>query len=132
MKARSIGSVVFAVALGIFAGTGWLEAQNPRAQPEFSTSEEPATFKARTDLVMVPVVVRDAKGQAVGGLQKEDFQLFDKGRLQIIARFSLEQPGARTIEVKDVTAKAPGAVSIDQPRPTIAGIATRFVAYVFD
>jgi VWFA-related protein len=130
MKVRSIGSVVFTVSLGISSGASLLQGQNPKAQPEFSTSEEPATFKARTDLVMVPVVVRDAKGQAVGSLVKEDFQLFDKGRPQIIARFSIEQPGTRTIEVKDVSAKAPGAVSIYQP--TVAGIATRFVAYVFD
>src|SRR5208282_6022588 len=40
-------------------------------------SDNNVTFKAGVHLVMVPVVVRDSKGQAVGNLTKEDFQLFD-------------------------------------------------------
>jgi len=39
-------------------------------------------------MVRVPVVVRDRAGKAVGGLSKEDFQLFDKGKGQRVAQFS--------------------------------------------
>jgi hypothetical protein len=35
----------------------------------------PPAFKAETNLVLVPVVVRDAKGEAVGGL-KTTFSFF--------------------------------------------------------
>src|SRR5689334_20996226 len=76
-------------------------AQSPEAPPappqappqnvaETVTKEEPATFKARVNLVMVPVVVRDKKGRAIANLRQEDFQLFDRGKPQVISKFSLE------------------------------------------
>ena len=72
-----------------------LRAQAPAAQTapqqntaEMSSRDTPATFSTKVNLVMVPVVVRDAKGKAIGTLQKEDFQLFDKGKPQVISRFS--------------------------------------------
>ena len=54
--------------------------QTPAKSPaEMATHDEPALFKARVNLVIVPVVVRDRQGKAVGNLGQEDFQLFDKG-----------------------------------------------------
>src|SRR4051794_14268782 len=61
---------------------------------ETITKEEPATFKARVNLVMVPVVVRDKQRHTIGTLKQEDFQLTDKGKPQVISRFSLEKPGS--------------------------------------
>src|ERR1019366_8883805 len=84
-------------------------AQAP-AKPtaEMATHDEPALFKARVNLVMVPVVVRDKKGNVVGNLKQEDFQLFDKGKPQYIARFSMEKAAGRLI-------KAGGAVQAANP-----------------
>ena len=66
--------------------------QTPAKPPaEMATHDEPAMFKARVNLVVVPVVVRDRKGNAVGSFKQEDFQLFDKGKPQFIARFSVER-----------------------------------------
>jgi hypothetical protein len=61
--------------------------------PEMSSHDAPATFSTKVNLVMVPVVVRDAKGKAIGTLEKEDFQLFDKGKPQVITRFAVEKAG---------------------------------------
>lgn len=97
--------------------------------PEMSSRDAPATFSTKVNLVLVPVVVRDGEGRAVGTLQKEDFQLFDKGKPQIIARFSLEKAGAPPIAVDQaVDAAAPDKPSAAPPPP----IAEHFVAYLFD
>src|SRR5881394_1828195 len=64
-----------------------------KPQAEMATKDEPALFKSRVNLVQVPVVVRDRQGKAMGTLKKEDFQLFDKGKPQYIARFSMEKAG---------------------------------------
>ena len=94
-----------------------------------ASHDEPALFKARVNLVMVPVVVRDRKGNAVGNLKQEDFQLFDKGKPQYIARFSMERAGGRLI-------KAGGAVQATSPDKLLdekpADLPDRFIAYLFD
>ena len=97
--------------------------------PEMATKEAPAIFKARVDMVSVPVVVRDNRGRIIGNLTKENFQVFDRGKSQEIVRFAVEKAGeqaakaAKTVDTLppegDGSAKAP-----DVPE--------RFVAYLFD
>ncbi len=78
------------------------------------------TFSTRVNLVTVPVVVRDKDGRAIGTLKKEDFQIFDKGRLQTITQFTVEAGS----EVREEGV----AVAANGPPPP----ASRFVAYLFD
>ena len=103
-------------------------AANPNA-PETTTREEPATFKSHVNLVMVPVVVRDKQGRAIGGLQQEDFQLFDKSKPQIITRFSVDKAGARHAIPAEAPAPKEGQAS-DAGLP--ADTPDHFVAYLFD
>jgi Ca-activated chloride channel family protein len=58
-----------------------VEAQSP---------QEPATFKAGIDLVSVSATVRDRRGRLVRGLNKDDFQVLDKGELRRISDFRTE------------------------------------------
>lgn len=44
-------------------------------------------FKTKVPVVIEDVVVTDAKGESVHGLQKEDFQIFEEGKPQTIASF---------------------------------------------
>ena len=53
------------------------------------------TFKLRVNLVQVHVIVRDAAGKPVENLRKEDFQLFDNGKLQAITIFGVETARSR-------------------------------------
>jgi VWFA-related protein len=127
------GAAAALLLIGVISGYGQAPvAQNPPSQntPEMSSRDAPATFSTKVNLVMVPVVVRDAKGKAIGTLQKEDFQLFDKGKPQVISRFSVEKAGESVIPAEVATddavtdkteASAPGAP-----------IAQRFVLYLFD
>jgi VWFA-related protein len=109
-----------------------LSAPSPNA-PEMSSHDAPATFTTKVNLVMVPVVVRDSKGKAVGTLTKEDFQLFDKGKPQIISRFTVEKAGDNVIPAEVATADpdfSNGARAPATVNPT--AIAQRFVIYLFD
>jgi VWFA-related protein len=45
------------------------------------------TFKSNASVVLVPVRVNDRQGNAVGGLKKEDFQVFDNNKRQNISGF---------------------------------------------
>jgi VWFA-related protein len=102
---------------------------------ELTSRDAPATFSAKVNLVMVPVIVRDSKGKAIGDLKKEDFQLFDKGKPQVITRFSMEKAGesvAPVVVADDVADEAlENAAGKSTPKPA-GPIAQRFVAYMFD
>jgi VWFA-related protein len=94
--------------------------------PEVNTRDESATFRSGVNLVPVPVVVRDRQGRAVGDLKQEDFRVFDKGKQQPIASFSVqksEQPAA------GFRAPAPTEATPDTSAPVAP---QRFVAYLFD
>ena len=94
-----------------------------------SQKDEPALFKARVNLVAVPVVVRDKLGKAVGTLKQEDFQLFDRGKPQFIARFSMERAGARMIKPIEIEAADPSLKGLET-KPV--EVADGFTALIFD
>jgi VWFA-related protein len=63
----------------------------------FIPNEMP-TVRVQTNLVQVPVVVRDVHGQPVGTFTQTDFELLDNGRPQIISTFAVEQAPPRAPE----------------------------------
>src|SRR5215831_7088805 len=95
----------------------------PPTVAETVTKEETATFKTRVNLVLVPVVVRDKEGRTVGTLKQEDFQLLDKGRPQLITRFTIEKT------MPDAAKK--GKRPPDSNEKEIE-LPESFLAYVFD
>lgn len=106
----------------------------PPADPkaELSIQDSGTTFKLRVNLVQVHVTVRDNKGQPVGNLRKEDFLLYDQGKLQQISTFAME-----TRQTRRAKAEAAAKTQVDEPveadKPGAAQvIPDRFVGLVFD
>ena len=58
--------------------------------PEMSTQDNPVPLESRVNLVPVRVVVRDSNGNAIANLHREDFQLFEDGKPQIVSNFTVE------------------------------------------
>jgi VWFA-related protein len=61
--------------------------------PQQAQGQSSATIKIGASLVPIRVVVRDSKGQTIGGLTQEDFQVFDGGAPQKITQFFADHHG---------------------------------------
>lgn len=61
-----------------------------QAPPVTSQEGAVATFRARADLVLIPVTVTDKLNRFVLGLQEADFRLFEDGVQQTVKHFSGE------------------------------------------
>ena len=96
-----------------------------------------ATFRADIKEVLIPVVVHDPDGHAIGGLKASDFQIFDKGKRQTISSFRAigpsgsEEPGSGSDSSIPFGRGAAeplrlGAANTQGPQPG------RSVVYVFD
>jgi VWFA-related protein len=113
--------------------------QVPGNNSELSSQDHPATFKVRVNLVLVRVVVRDAQGKVVPNLHKEDFQLLDNRKPQVITAFSVETP--ESLALKPVQTPAAGEeadANADKDTGAVdatavaAKLPQRFVAMLFD
>jgi Ca-activated chloride channel family protein len=92
---RCVGCAA-AAAFTLFSGLA-LAQTNPEQKspqstfPAADSQQSPeATFRAYTDLIVIPVTVTDTLNRFVLGLQKEDFHLFEDGVEQNVAHFSGE------------------------------------------
>lgn len=132
MYGRGAAAVLFvSCGMAALSARGQTPVQPAQNAPELSSHDAPATFSTKVNLVLVPVVVRDAKGKAIGTLQKEDFQLFDKGKPQTITRFSVERSGESAIRAEAATDDGAIDKSAAPPAPAMP-IAQRFVLFLFD
>ncbi|HEY6344075.1 MAG TPA: VWA domain-containing protein [Bryobacteraceae bacterium] len=106
-------------------------AQAPaQPEPEVVSHDSPVTFSSRVNLVQVPVVVRDREGRAIGGLKREDFQLLDKGKLQVITKFTIQNnPTTAGVIPSSNSAKETAGNSAPASKPELP---ERYVAYFFD
>jgi VWFA-related protein len=60
----------------------------PQRPVESAADSIPAgTLKVRTELVLVPVVVRDKQGKHISGLTKDEFRLEENGQDQVVSLF---------------------------------------------
>jgi VWFA-related protein len=121
------------VVLCLLAASRFSHTQTTANQSEISSHDASATFTTRVNLVMVPVVVRDHQGHAIGTLQQSDFQLFDKGKPQVISKFSIEKSGGKVattlMQLQANPEDSDGVKPAANPKLVVP---TRFTAYLFD
>ncbi|MBV8896175.1 MAG: VWA domain-containing protein [Acidobacteriaceae bacterium] len=96
--------------------------------PEMTSHDAAPTFSSKVNLVLVPVVVRNREGKAIGTLTKDDFRVFDRNKPQVIARFSVESTAHAVAKAGDGS----NAASAAESKATAAEMPERYVAYVFD
>jgi VWFA-related protein len=119
-------SVVFSIG-GILLG---------RQTADAPTQAGPGKIVVAVNAVLVPVVVRDAEGRPVGNLKQEDFQVFDKNKLQTISGFTIQKrAGLERTGANETEAVPPQG----GPGPAKAGVPVRaenaperFIVYLFD
>jgi VWFA-related protein len=120
------GTGVFLFCLGLVISIG-VQAQ----QSQQTAAPTPhAVIKAKVNEVLVPVVVRDAQGRAVGNLSKDHFQVFDNGKLQTITGFSMVK---RATEPSAANCSVPSPHATDSPTVSQPiSLPQRFVVFLFD
>jgi VWFA-related protein len=87
----------------------------------------PYTFKSSVNVVLVSVLVRDRQGNAVGTLKKEDSQIFDNDKPQIISGFTIQK---RAPSQSTPSPTPPPAVAAPALRPLL--VPERFIVFLFD
>jgi VWFA-related protein len=106
------------------------------AQQPKETSQQGGDFKIAVSVnsVLVPVVVRDAHGRAVGDLTQQDFALFDQDKPKAISGFTVQKRGGGEIQTAKVgngsapVTPAPSITVLNAPPPA----PERFIAFLFD
>jgi VWFA-related protein len=114
--------------LTLLLAAGLYSGQTPN-QPENNANKISVTVNA----VLVPVVVRDAQGNAVGNLKKEDFEVFDKNKLQAIVGFGIQRRTSLGTE-RDSTDHKAILASPSDPKPDAPKAVSpeHFVVFLFD
>ena len=78
--------------------------------------------------MLVPVVVRDQQRRAVGTLTKQDFQVFDQDKPQVISGFAVEKRGVAESNTESGNQPAATSKTISQG----ATAPQRFIVFLFD
>jgi VWFA-related protein len=124
---RRFAFILLLAASGPLVGSlrGFAQTIDKSAVP-LTESQTPFQLKVRSNLVVVRVVVRGADGKPVGGLQKEDFKLFDRGKEQSISQFEEETPTSPPST--STVVGTPGRTTLPPP----PAMPSNFLALYFD
>ena len=118
-------------AIALFCATTMCAAQTTPAssQPQDGTY----TFKSNVNVVLVPVLVRDKQGHAVGNLRKEDFHVFDNDKPQVISGFTIQtRANAEVVSTPPQSTTVGSAKSVPTTSIQQTPAPDRFVVFLFD
>jgi VWFA-related protein len=132
----ALATLSSALSLAVPAQDSSPAPQSPAATPasdsksEISMHDSESTFKLHVNLVQVRVVVRDSSGKPVENLRREDFEIYDQGKLQTITSFDVDTPESR--RERAAAALKTQASAAPSPDAAKVSIPERFMALVFD
>lgn len=95
------GAILLGLCMTVFAQAAQSRSQGAqgtsqaaRSASQAQQSTETTTFTSRTEVVLVPVAVREKSGEVASGLKKDDFKLAVDGKSVSIASFEEVKSGA--------------------------------------
>jgi VWFA-related protein len=110
----------------------WVTVLRPSlTAPQTTTPKNTApTIQVNVNRVFVSVVVRDRQGRSVSDLKKEDFQIFDNDKAQVISNFNAQRRSpentAGNKSEAGTNAASPGEA------PLLPPSTQRFIVFMFD
>jgi VWFA-related protein len=130
VRAKSILALLTAMALALPLPAQGPAAEEIRIRSGPYVPETPGAIRVESALVEVAVVVRDARGAPVRGLTQNDFQIFDNGKPQKIAAFSVETAATRAAATSAPPSVSSAPAENAPPAPAVERL--RYVALYFD
>jgi hypothetical protein len=112
----------------VLCGLAFIACTHMVAQQAKDSQAAPFRIEVKVNKVLVPVVVRDAERRAVGNLKKEDFQVFDQDKLQIVSGFSIEKRGLGETDTRSGTSSP----ATPNTAPPSSSAPRRFIVFLFD
>ncbi len=102
----------FLILESVLFGQQDVNQQPPQSSPQTAPAvsenravlpaQELAKLSARTDLILVPVIVTDKSGKHVSGLQKESFRLEENGNVRNISVFEETKTETLVVPTKNI------------------------------
>src|SRR5579872_3642765 len=118
----------------IFAGTAFAQQPAPTPANQSQTTTQRPSFSVRVDLVTTDAIPRDANGNFVADLTKNDFEIYEDGIKQDIISMTLSRGGRVTNLLAPPPPPAPEGLILPPPtRSAVEDTSGRvFVFFVDD
>jgi hypothetical protein len=102
------------------------------AAQQAEESQGKPVIEVNVNRVLVPVVVRDKQGRAVGDLKKEDFQVFDNDKPRIVSAFTVEKRGATESNSRSGSESGAQSPALPNTAPQSSILPKRIIVFLFD
>lgn len=106
------------VALFVLGFTSERFGSSPGESGDGAPQGGPVKFESKVDVVILPVLVVDSRGRAIGDLKQGDFQVFDRDKRQTTAHFTAQIRAGQTTET---------APAITKPIPAAQVVPQKFI-----
>ena len=127
-----VASVLLAGSV-LIAQTPATPGQAPQGVPPTTNPQgQKPTFRVTVDLVTNDVIARDARGQFVADLTKDDFELYEDGVLQEVASLVLVHGGRVSNLALPPPAAPPEGIILPPARPSNDASGRIFILFIDD